>query len=705
MAEAEDVLVDAARHATSFAQDFWRRHGGATAESGQASGDALALHRLDLLLTAAFGPGLQLRFAQPPLASGWMRRWMAGPGLPQQRAALPATDGSTVWIARAREGQGAGQGRRESESGRGGAAAAAAAGAGEATAAAAFALHKLQALRQALRARRGAAALRPAAAGLPRDLQLLLEARAADHELLLHFAGLAGPLAQLRRASLALRPAVEALPAPLRPLEQLARRILQDEDLGAAELPPLPLPAGAAEVLAQAQALCAALAPELQGRTGPVLFRDAWTGDLLAPSRRDALAAAAALAADEGEPAPERPRSARLAQAPRVREATPGEDDHRAGASMVQTAQPHEAAEDPMGMQRPADRDTDTPAQDFADALSELPEARLVSTPGKPKEVLLAEQPLPPRGPHGADPAQPAGHCLHYPEWDWRRGGYRLPGAAVHLLPAAEGDPAWLRRILQERAPALREIRRHFELLRARRVRLRRQLDGDTVDLDGWIEALADFRAGLPLSQRLYQTERCVRRDLAVSLLVDVSGSTDAWLADQRRIIDVEREALLLVCIALEQLGEPYEVLAFSGEGPQGVVVRGIKAFGERFGPEAGQRIAGLEPEHYTRAGAAVRHATAGLMRQPVAHRLLLLLSDGRPNDVDEYEGRYGVEDLRQAVAEARLQGLSPFCLTIDRHAAGWLPAVFGAHHYTLLSRPERLPAVLLQWLRRLVTA
>lgn len=90
-------------------------------------------------------------------------------------------------------------------------------------------------------------------------------------------------------------------------------------------------------------------------------------------------------------------------------------------------------------------------------------------------------------------------------------------------------------------------------------------------------------------------------------------------------------------------------------------------------------------------------------MRQPAAHRLLLLLSDGKPNDIDEYEGRYGVEDMRQAVTEAKLQGISPFCLTIDRQAANYLPAVFGSHQFALLPRPELLPTVLLDWLRRLV--
>src|SRR5690606_17150972 len=138
--------------------------------------------------------------------------------------------------------------------------------------------------------------------------------------------------------------------------------------------------------------------------------------------------------------------------------------------------------------------------------------------------------------------------------------------------------------------------------------------------------------------------------------------------------------------------------------GPKNVTVSPIKSFDEPFSNDIAQRIAALEPQHYTRAGAALRHATALLMKQQARHRLLILLSDGKPNDVDEYEGRYGVEDMRRAVDEARLQGVFPFCLTIDRQAAKYLPGIFGAHQYALLSKPEALPTVLLEWLRRLAT-
>jgi nitric oxide reductase NorD protein len=239
---------------------------------------------------------------------------------------------------------------------------------------------------------------------------------------------------------------------------------------------------------------------------------------------------------------------------------------------------------------------------------------------------------------------------------------------------------------------------------RTQRQRLYQQHDGDDLDLNACIDGLVELRAGAVLSRGLYSACRHARPDLAIALLVDVSGSTDSWIADQRRVIDVEREALLLVSTALEAMRESYCVLAFSGEGPQAVTIRAIKQFHESYGDEIALRIAGLEPERFTRVGAALRHTCSLLMQQPVRHRLLLLLSDGRPNDVDEYDGRYGLEDMRQAVVETRRCNVNVFCLTVDRQLPGYLRPVFGEAGYTVLQRPEDLGVALLGWLRRLVS-
>jgi nitric oxide reductase NorD protein len=372
----------------------------------------------------------------------------------------------------------------------------------------------------------------------------------------------------------------------------------------------------------------------------------------------------------------------------------------------VQTSQPHEQAEDPVGLQRPTDRDASTAAEELADSLSELPQAKLVSTPGRPREILLSQDtPL-----HVTKQALVVTDAtveqrLRYPEWDYRALAYREQAVTVHLQPIHEGPQAWVDRTCAEHRSMLHQVRRRFELLRAQRLRLRKQLDGDDIDIDAYVQAMSDFRAGLALHQSLYQSWRQARRDLAILILTDASGSTDSWISDDKRVVDVEREALLLVAIALQGMHEPFALHAFSGEGPHGVVVRELKRFEEPFSDSIARRIAALEPEHYTRAGAAIRHASATLMGQGARHRLLLLLSDGKPNDIDAYEGRYGVEDMRQAVTEARLQGIHCFCLTIDRQAASYLPGVFGPRQYGLLPRPGLLPTVLLDWMKRLVQA
>src|SRR5690606_5061394 len=184
------------------------------------------------------------------------------------------------------------------------------------------------------------------------------------------------------------------------------------------------------------------------------------------------------------------PRSARMDRRPEVREPAPDEDEDKGpGTWMIQTGEPLEHAEDPMGMQRPTDRDESTAAEEFADSLSELNEARLVTTPGSPKEVLLSDDTPEAR-------AKPVlrfdeGHDgFSYPEWDYRIAAYREPGARVLVAQPAHGDMAWVERTLAAHRAMLDAIRRRFEMLRAQRMRLRRQPEGDEIDLDAYTESV-----------------------------------------------------------------------------------------------------------------------------------------------------------------------------------------------------------------------
>ncbi len=669
MAEAEDVITDVARHATIFVQNFWRRHRQREAVQQVELADVAA--RLDLLSNAIFSRSFRLRPAQPPAPRTWLDKILRRSEAPPAAMALPATDGASIWLPRSVHFAETGESAIER--------------------------YRLLMLLQAMRAVRCSAAHFPYQdSAAVQACYHILEARAADDQLAALLPGMLPSLQRLRNAVLTRRPPLASLPAPLRGFEQMVRTALQS----ASQPPPHP-----AHNLAAARAHAVTLTGEAKQVRGRVLVKDLWLGDFVRPHLSQAAGhntANSGVKEDSGAP-----RTGRLARRPQVRQALEGEDEPATqGQMMVQTAQPHEQAEDPMGMQRPTDRDTETAADEFADALSELPAARLVSSPGAAREVLLSDDPPEPHA-RMLPPAQAPGEgaVSHYPEWHWKTAAYLDPGASVTVHTAAPGSQATVDAILRRQAPGLLAIRRQFELLRAQRVRLRQQMDGDDIDMQAWIDNQALLRAGGSLEQRLYVAERRGRRDMAVTLLVDISGSTDAWVGGQSRVIDVEREALLLVCVALEGLAEPFSVLGFSGEGPGGVIVRTIKGFEEHYDNNVALRIAGLEPENYTRAGAALRHATCELMNRVAEHKLLILISDGRPNDVDEYDGRYGVEDLRQAVVEARLQGISPFCLTIDRQAATYLPAVFGEHSYALLQRADLLPSVLLAWLRKLVAS
>jgi nitric oxide reductase NorD protein len=626
------------------------------------------------LIRAVFDVHAPFRVAQVPIPPTLLTRVFRPEERPRVKEALPATDGRAIWLPAQMPNEDQSSGLRT---------------------------YRCMALLQAIRAKRGSANhLHDAVRDHIEDSYLLLEAHAAHLALSRLLPGMKQDLDDLRSRALASRPSMESFPAERRRFEHAVREVMGGEST------PFELPIASsspAESLELARRLTVLLnrgAGHEHRKIKASLFKDIWTGELKQPSDVHA----SELSGSESDRAAQtaRPKSSHLPRRPEVREAQDDEDDAKAGAWMIQTAQPQERAEDPWGMQRPADRDEGS-ADEYADALSELSQARLVRTPGQAKEILLADDPPEARAKRSGERAQDQGARFSYPEWDWRTQTYREPGAIVHVLPPQLGPIAWVAETLRTHQSMCNVIRRRFEMLRGARERQRRQLEGEEIDLEAYVDARADLIARRPMPQNLYRSVRPSRRDLAVTLLVDISGSTDAWIATHRRVVDVEREALLLVCIALEGLREPYSVLAFSGEGPSRVTVRDVKTFNEAYGTEVGQRIAALEPELYTRAGAAIRHASSLLMKQTAKHRLLLLLSDGKPNDLDEYDGRYGAEDMRQAVIEARLQGIFPFCLTIDRQAASYLPQVFGANHYALLPKPELLPSVLLEWIRRLL--
>ncbi|QHF28411.1 nitric oxide reductase activation protein NorD [Pseudomonas sp. R32] len=293
----------------------------------------------------------------------------------------------------------------------------------------------------------------------------------------------------------------------------------------------------------------------------------------------------------------------------------------------------------------------------------------------------------------------PLGAGIKLPEWDYRQGRLQAGFVNLQLLEPRDCMPQPLPARLQ--GPA-RRLRRQFEHLRTDRQWLRQQPQGSEPDLQAWLDFHVERVHGQCAERGLFLEQRRVRRDLACLLLADVSMSTDAHLNDEQRVIDVIRDSLLLFGETLSTLGDEFALYGFSSLRRQQVRMQQLKAFDQRYDDVTRGKIQGLKPGYYTRMGAAIRQASQVLGGRKRQRKLLLLLSDGKPNDLDLYEGRYGVEDTREAVREARRLGLTPFCITIDRKAGAYLPYMFGSNGYALIHQPEQLPQRLPQLYRQL---
>jgi nitric oxide reductase NorD protein len=284
-----------------------------------------------------------------------------------------------------------------------------------------------------------------------------------------------------------------------------------------------------------------------------------------------------------------------------------------------------------------------------------------------------------------------------YNEWDCRRRHYRKNWCVVRELEVNGEDPAFVERTLARYAPRVAELKRTFEMMRGEERLLKRQQDGDGIDFDALVDAYGDMRAGAELSSLLFTKRRKHERDLAVMFMVDMSGSTKGW------INEAEREALVMLCEALEVLGDRYAIYGFSGMTRRRCEIFRVKRFDERYGPVVRARISGIEPQDYTRMGAAIRHLTMLLAGVQARTKLLITLSDGKPDDYsDEYRGEYGIEDTRQALIEAHRAGVKPFCITIDREARDYLPHMYGSVNWTLIDDVSRLPLKVAEIYRRL---
>ena len=335
------------------------------------------------------------------------------------------------------------------------------------------------------------------------------------------------------------------------------------------------------------------------------------------------------------------------------------------------------------------------------------------------------------------DPAEP--QTFAYDEWDFRADDYKPRWCVVRQKNMAEGDPDYYGTTLHSYGSLVTQVRRQFELMVPEMFRKVRKLeDGDEIDIDDIIEAFVDIRTGASPSDKLFWRRNKVQRDVAVVFLLDTSASTAeaidetrkvaedwnapddpveymVWLRSRRgegmkrsykRIIDVEKEAIVLLINALEAIGDVYGIYGFSGYGRENVEFYTVKDVNERLSERVKKRIDRIAPLHATRMGPAIRHATTKLETQDARTKLLFLISDGRPQDRgysrEGVEKEYAVHDTKRALDEAKEKDVTAFCLTVDKNGHDYLKTMCQDIGYEVLDDIYALPQRLLYLYKRL---
>jgi nitric oxide reductase NorD protein len=362
--------------------------------------------------------------------------------------------------------------------------------------------------------------------------------------------------------------------------------------------------------------------------------------------------------------------------------------------------------------------------------------------PVRPRDPPPVSAPPVPAGLAAVAAHRASGARQHWhDEWDLHLQAYRSNWTCVHERRLVGTDPGYLQALRTRHMALSRQIRRRFSRARpAWRERVHRATDGDRLDIDAAIAAWVDRLAGDGDDGRVYTAHPPARRDLAVALLLDTSGSTGFAVPDpdgpdpadlatdgedgdddffhaaprrplavrppRRRVIDVARDAIALVCEGLHALGDRHAVFGFTGQGRLQVDFHVAKSFGEAWSPAAASALAAMQPGGSTRTGAAIRHALVHLAHEPARHKLLLLVTDGYPQDSDygpdPADIAYGLHDTAHALREAQRAGVTPFCVSIDSAGHDHLRGHCPRQRYLVIDDIDDLPDRLVQVVRRL---
>ncbi|MDE2131815.1 MAG: nitric oxide reductase activation protein NorD [Betaproteobacteria bacterium] len=289
---------------------------------------------------------------------------------------------------------------------------------------------------------------------------------------------------------------------------------------------------------------------------------------------------------------------------------------------------------------------------------------------------------------------EPVSDPFHYAEWDYQIQLERPSWATVLERRPGLGELALIDDITARHKRLIGRMKYLLDAMQPQGVtRLRKLEEGDEVDLGAAVDALVDWRQGRHPDPRIMMRSVRKVRDIAVLVLLDLSESTNEQVAGQEHtVLDLTREAAVLLADAIHKVGDPFAIHGFCSDGRHDVRYWRFKDFADPYGPLAKARLAGMRGQLSTRMGAALRHAAAALRAQPAARKLLLVLTDGEPADVDVRDPQYLRYDARKAVEEAGRHGIATYCMTLDPRADQYVSRIFGARRYQVLDQVERLP-------------
>ena len=296
-------------------------------------------------------------------------------------------------------------------------------------------------------------------------------------------------------------------------------------------------------------------------------------------------------------------------------------------------------------------------------------------------------------------------HQIFYDEWDGTLQDFRPRWCRVIEQVGREGSSEFVDHTLATYAQEIRLLRRYFETIRPTALRrLGRQDGGDDIDVDAVVGRVVDKRAGNEPSDRVYLRRERHDRQVAVAFLIDMSGSTGRQLGSgSRRVIDIEKEGLILLSEALGAIGDEYALYGYSGQGRSQVEMTILKDFDEASLSRTALRIGAIVPQKQNRDGAAIRHAGFRLLQQPARTRILVIVSDGKPLD-DGYGDEYSLEDTKMALRESRIKGIHPFCITVDQTSGDYLARMYGEVGFLVVDDVAGLPTRLPQIYQRLTS-